>query len=223
MPILLAEVSNFPLFNALNPDTCQALAGRLYQKDYRKGQTLLVEGVRAEFCFFLSSGALRVLRMNREGRVQVLARLSPGSPVNILSLLTPEKVNRATVEAISDCQVLILSEADLNELFSHYPDFTEMLLRTFAARMALMTDLAAGLSLHTVRARLAQFLMALADDPTLAGGWTQDEIAAHIGTVRDVVGRLLREFESQGLIRREGQHIALLSREGMANIAEDVG
>ncbi len=98
-----------------------------------------------------------------------------------------------------------------------------MLLRTFAQRMALMTDLAAGLSLHTVQVRLAQFLITLADDPNLAGGWTQDEIAAHIGTVRDVVGRLLREFESQGLIRREGQHITLLSREGLANIAEGVG
>ncbi|MDY6867724.1 MAG: Crp/Fnr family transcriptional regulator [Chloroflexota bacterium] len=220
MPIQLTEVRKIPALNSLNPDTCQALSQRLYQKAYREGQTLLVEGMRAEHCFFLFSGALRVLRMNREGRVQVLARLSPGAPVNILSLLTSEKVNRASVEAISDCVVFILNEADLDEILSHYPDFTEMLLRTFAERMALMTDLAAGLSLHTVRARLVKFLITLADDPNLTGGWTQDEIAAHIGTVRDVVGRLLREFESQGLIRREGQQIILLNRDGLSGFTE---
>ena len=83
-----------------------------------------------------------------------------------------------------------------------------------------MTDLAASLSLYSVRARLAQFLMELAALPETAGGWTQDEIAAHIGTVRDVVGRLLRDFESQGLIRRERQRITLLDRSGLEAIAD---
>jgi len=222
MPIQLSQVSKIPILDSLYTATQQALSQRLYKKTYRKGQTLLVEGMRAEYCFFLSSGALRVLRMNTEGRIQVLARLSPGAPVNILSLLTPEKVNRASVETLSDNEVLILNGADLDNLLSNFPDFTEMLLRTFAKRMTLMTDLAAGLSLHTVRTRLAQLLMALADDPSLAGEWTQDEIAAHIGTVRDVVGRLLREFESQSLIRRERQHIILLSREELSKLANEI-
>jgi len=222
MSIPLSTISKIPIFDTLRPDTRQALAQRLFKKSYQEGQTLLVEGMQAEYCFFLSSGALRVLRMNTEGRIQVLARLSPGAPVNILSLLTPEKVNRASVEALSDSELLILSGETLNDILSQFPDFTEMLLRTFAKRMAVMADLAAGLSLQTVRTRLARFLMALADDPNLAGGWTQDEIASHIGTVRDVVGRLLREFESDSLIHREGQHIILLSKEGLSGFADEL-
>ncbi len=222
MSIPLSTISKIPIFDTLRPDTRQALAQRLFIKSYQEGQILLVEGMQAEYCFFLSSGALRVLRMNTEGRIQVLARLSPGAPVNILSLLTPEKVNRASVEALSDSELLILSGETLNDILSQFPDFTEMLLRTFAKRMAVMADLAAGLSLQTVRTRLARFLMALADDPNLAGGWTQDEIASHIGTVRDVVGRLLREFESDSLIHREGQHIILLSKEGLSGFADEL-
>jgi len=86
--------------------------------------------------------------------------------------------------------------------------------------LAKITDLAANLSLYTVRARLAQFLIELADQPQSAGGWTQDEIAAHIGTVRDVVGRLLREFETQGLIDRDRQKIILLNRQGLKDEAQ---
>ena len=67
-----------------------------------------------------------------------------------------------------------------------------MLLHELAERMTKLTNLAAGLSLHTVRARLANFLIELANDPQTTDGWTQDEVAAEIGTVRDVVGRLMR-------------------------------
>jgi CRP/FNR family transcriptional regulator len=87
--------------------------------------------------------------------------------------------------------------------------------------MAKTTSLAANLSLYTVRSRLAQFLIDLAERPQSAGGWTRDEIAAHIGTVRDVVGRLLREFESQGLIKRDRQNIILLDRKALMSEAQN--
>lgn len=153
--------------------------------------------------------------MSTEGRVQVLARLTPGAPINIVSLLVNERINRATVETLTSITALILGAADFDELLAGYPDFSTMLLRIFAERMAKMTDLAAGLSLYSVRSRLAQFLIELADQPQSAGGWTQDEIAAHIGTVRDVVGRLLRDFEASGLIKRHHQQISLLDQKGL--------
>jgi CRP-like cAMP-binding protein len=87
--------------------------------------------------------------------------------------------------------------------------------------MAKTTSLAANLSLYSVRSRLAQFLIDLAERPQSGGGWTQDEIAAHIGTVRDVVGRLLREFESQGLIERNRQNIILLDHEALISEAQN--
>lgn len=83
-----------------------------------------------------------------------------------------------------------------------------------------MTELAANLSLYTVRARLARFLIELADSPQSSEGWTQDEIAAQIGTVRDVVGRLLREFEAENIITRDRQKIRLLNREALIKEAE---
>jgi len=219
MPVQSSDINQIPLLKSLSPETHQALSERFFKKDISSGQTLLVEGMTAENGYFLCSGALRVIRMNSEGRIQVLARITPGAPTNIISLLTPEKINRATIEALRESTVLILSARDLGHLLSHFPDFTEKLLRVFAERMALITDLAAGLSLHTVKTRLACFLMELAENPESAGGWTQDEIAAHIGTVRDVIGRLLREFEAEGLIQRDRHTIILLDWAGLSALA----
>jgi len=71
------------------------------------------------------------------------------------------------------------------------------------------------LSLHTVRGRLARFLLEQAETDETTRRWTQEEIAAHLGTVRDMVGRTLRAFADAGLVRMERQRIMLLDREGL--------
>lgn len=209
------------LFLTLQPETRLAIAQRAFIRQLQPGQTLLTEGMPAESCYFVLSGELRALRMNTEGRVQVLARFKHGDPLNIISLLTDEKVNRATIETLSKVSVLVLPAVDFNELILRYPDFSKFLLRHLAERLSKITDLAADLSLYAVRARLARFLIELADLTPSQSGWTQDEIAAHIGTVRDVVGRLLREFEASGLIQRQRGQVILLDREKLHQLAQD--
>jgi CRP/FNR family transcriptional regulator len=74
--------------------------------------------------------------------------------------------------------------------------------------------------LHTVRTRLARFLLTHASAEVSEVGegtqppkrWTQEELAAQIGTVRDVVGRALRTFADDGLIRRERGRLVVVDR-----------
>ncbi len=215
MPIENAVIKSLPIFSSLQPETNQAIAQRAFSRDLPACYTLTIEGAPAESCYFLLSGDVRVLRMSKEGRIQVLARLTPGSAANIISLLKEEKINRGTIETLTPVTVLVLRREDIDHLVLNYPDFVRALLNHLAERLTNMTDLASGLSLYSVRSRLAQFLIQLGDSSKTSSGWTQDEIAAHIGTVRDVVGRILRDFEANGLIKRQRQQIILLDREGL--------
>lgn len=212
-------IQHLPSMASLSPASRQAFAQRAFRRSFPQGKTFVLEGSPAEFGYFLLHGQARVLRMSEDGRLQVLGRFGPGAPLNMISLLGEKRLNRASIEALTALETLVLRAEDFDHLLSHCPDFSDRLLRIFAQRLSNMTDLAASLSLYSVRARLAQFLMELAALPATAGGWTQDEIAAHIGSVRDVVGRLLRDFENQGLIRRERQQISLLDRAGLQAVA----
>ena len=78
--------------------------------------------------------------MNPDGRVQVLARLMTGAPINLIPLLNNEKINVSTVEAITPAQVLVLTAFDFNFLLTKYPDFSRALLRSFAERLQNMTN-----------------------------------------------------------------------------------
>ncbi|MBG0784911.1 MAG: Crp/Fnr family transcriptional regulator [Anaerolineaceae bacterium] len=210
-----SDLNQIPLFAELTPVCRQELSRILIHRDIAAGESLVLEGDPSEACYFVRSGAFRVLRMNRDGKIQVLSRLSAGEPINIISLLMPERTNRASVEALTPASVLILTAKDFDTLLVSCPEFSVTLLRHFAQRIRHMTDLAADLSLLSVRSRLARFLISLADEPDTPCDWTQDEIAAQIGTVRDVVGRTLRDFETLGLISRDHQRITLLDRSGL--------
>jgi CRP/FNR family transcriptional regulator len=214
-------IDKIPLFSSLQAKTRSAISARAFTRKLPSGSTLLIEGMPAESCYFVLTGEVRALRMNTEGRVQVLARFKSGDPINIISLLSNDKINRATIEALDEVTVLVLSASDFSDLILSYPDFSILLLHQLAARLSKITDLAADLSLYAVRARLARFLIELADLTPTPSGWTQDEIAAHIGTVRDVVGRLLRDFEAAGIIQRQRGQIILLNRDQLIKIAQE--
>lgn len=221
MPTETAQINQIKGFSSLQPETKRAISRRSFTRKLSPGNTLVLEGLPAEYCYFVLVGEVRVLRMNPEGRVQVLARFRAGDPINLISLLSQDRVNQATIETLSPVTVLVLSAADFDVLINHYPDFAKLLLEHFAKRLSKITDLAADLSLYAVRARLAKFLIELADLEPSPSGWTQDEIAAHIGTVRDVVGRLMRDFEAANLIQRRRGQIILLDRKKMLAAAED--
>ncbi|QRN83300.1 Crp/Fnr family transcriptional regulator [Chloroflexota bacterium] len=215
------DLDNFPLFRQLSPETQRAIEARLIPRHISCGEILLIEKEPAEYGYFIRSGILRTIRTNSEGRIQVLARFSRPEPVNIISLLSNPQHNRATIDALSDVDLYAVSAADFDYLITKYPDFSTRLLKQLAGRIGNLTDKITNLSLFPVRTRLARFLLQLADSlhPN-ANGWTQDEIAAEIGTTRDIVGRILREFEQENLITKDHSEILLLDKTKLYQIAE---
>ena len=109
---------------------------------------------------------------------------------------------------------------DFLRLTETSPDLAMNVLRDFAGKLTHLTGLVEQLSLHSIRGRLARFLIEQANQGEVAGRWTQDEIAAHLGTVRDMVGRTLRAFTDSGMIRRERNRVILLDRAALEAEAE---
>ena len=77
------------------------------------------------------------------------------------------------------------------------------------------------LSLKTTQQRLARFLLMNGGDEKSVLGFTQEEIASQVGTVRDVISRLLNLFSREGLIKIERQHIILLEEKRLQEIMQD--
>lgn len=214
------DLGSFPLIKGLKSETIQFISQSSFKREVNAGKVLVNEGASAHHCYFLLSGHVRVLKVSQDGRLQILGRFGPGSPLNIIPMLTCDGINQASIETLTQTSVIVINTNTFTDLVSKYPDFSFMIMKFMAERMARMVNLASDLSFHSVRIRLARLLIDLAEQPFIEIGWTQDEIAAQIGTIRDVVGRILRDFEAKGLIARNRQEIKLLDKDGLHHEAK---
>lgn len=183
-------------------------------------EIITLEGEPCQAVHFIVAGRVRVSRMALSGREQVLVELGPGQAFNTVPVFEQQPTNRATARALMATTVVVIGAVDFLDCVRTCPEFALALLRDFAARIERLVTLAGDLSLYSVRARLARFLLVGAPGSSLTQRWTQDEIAAHLGTVRDVVGRTLRAFADEGLVCIERQRIVLLDRERLQSEAE---
>lgn len=163
---------------------------------------------------------MRIYRLSIEGRKQVLTLLGPGQAFNTVPPFLPNPISPSSAEAATAVTLFAVTQSDFLHLLRSCPDLAMVILRDFASRLAHLTDLVEDLSLHTVRGRLARFLLDQATGNAVARRWTQDEVAERLGTVRDVIGRSLRAFADAGLIRVERGRIVLLDRAGLEEEAQ---
>lgn len=211
-----------PLFATLPERALRRLAEVALRRAYAPGEMVILEGEPCQYVYFVAEGQVRVVRTASDGREQVLARLGPGGALNTVPPFLPQKVNHATVQAVTPAVLYAVSVPDFLRLVDECPELARVLLEDFARRLDRLSHLVEDLSLRTVRERLARFLLEHAEGREGESGttavvrrWTQEEIAAQIGTVREVVARTLRAFADAGLLKIEGHRIILLDREGL--------
>ncbi len=207
------DLRSIPLFARLSPQTLSLLARVAVRRTYTPGQVVIWAGEPCQAAYFIVEGEVRVSRLAPGGREQILARLGPGQTFNTVPPFRPQGVNHATVRAVAPVVLYAVPADDLRRLVRECTDLALVLLEDFAQRLDHLTRLAEDLALRSVRGRLARFLLDHAEASQVTRRWTQEEIAAHLGTVRDMVGRTLRAFAEEGLIRMERQRIMLMDRE----------
>lgn len=216
-------LSPISLFADLSSASLTQIERVAIRRQCAPGETIIVEGAPGQSAYFIAEGQVRIYRMSPGGREQVLTLLGPGQSFNTVHPFHRHGLNHATVEAIEPTTLYAITRDDLLRLVDQCPDLTLALLRDFADRLDHLTNLVEDLSLRTVRGRLARFLLenastelgGTAEARRVTQSWTQEEIASHLGTVRDMVGRTLRAFADAGLIRLDRQRIVLLDREGL--------
>lgn len=195
---------------AFSESALSCIAGVVTPRTYPAETLIVVEGEPCEAAYFIIEGNVEVYRMSLQGRQQVLARLGPGQAFNTVPLFQADGCSHANVVARTDVTLYALLKEDFPRALRDCPDLALVILQDFAGRLAHLTDLVEDLALRSVRGRLARFLLQQADGAAVTHKWTQDEMAAYLGTVRDMIGRSLRALTDEGIIRIDRGRIVLL-------------
>jgi CRP/FNR family cyclic AMP-dependent transcriptional regulator len=204
-----------PYFAHLDATTLDEIATGAVRRHYAKGETVFLEGEPCAGLCVVEKGRIKLLRLSVEGREQVVKLLRPGEFFNEVAVLDggPNPVSAmAAVESV----LWVIDRDTMLQLLKRHPTLAAAVIENLASRARHLLSLVEDLSLRTVSARLAKLLLARAGgDSEAPRRLTQQEMAAQVGTVREMVSRVLRRFEEEGLIRFERHRIVLVDREGL--------
>jgi CRP-like cAMP-binding protein len=213
----------FPLFAKLPEPVLGAVADMALLQERPAGTVIQLEGDEAEAMYLVLRGQVKILRASPSGREQVIHIAAPGQYINMVPLLDGGP-NPATVQALTDTTLLAFPAEHVHALMAHEPTFTLALLTDLAARQRRLVGLVDELALHTVQGRLARLLLSRAEAAERgapAPPLTQADMAAQLGTVREMISRTLRTFEGLGLIQIKQGQIVVKDRAGLEEKAEE--
>jgi len=162
------------------------------------------------------SGTVKVLQRYPNGRELPLYRVHPGESCLLSgSCLLGHNDYCATGIAETAVELLIVPPADFDALIASDPAFRSHVFNLFGERLATLLSLVEAIAYQKLDQRLAALLL-VKGDPVEA---THQVLADELGSVREIVSRLLRMFEDKGWVRLGRERIQIVDRAALASLA----
>ncbi len=211
-----------PLFASLTEEEMRALTSRVSSKHFRRGELLFSEGDSCSGLFVVAAGKIRIFKLSAAGREQVLAVEGAGSSLAELPVFDGGKYP-ASASALEDTEVLFISRRDFQNFCRQHPDVALKLIAVVGTRLRRLVGIIEELSFTTVRQRLITLILRLAETAGTASREgvrielteTHQDLAAELGTVRELVSRNLSRLQAEGFLEVEGRKIIVKDLAGL--------
>jgi CRP/FNR family transcriptional regulator len=161
-------------------------------------------------------GSVRVSKNAPNGREILLYRVDPGESCILSgSCLLGHASYSASGIAETDVTVLVIPPTLFHELMVQHPPFREYVFGLYGARLSEVMELIEEVAFRRLDTRLAQLLVHRG--PVLEA--THQKLADELGSVREIVSRLLRSFEERGWVKLERERVTVLDPKALAALA----
>jgi CRP/FNR family transcriptional regulator, cyclic AMP receptor protein len=215
-------IEQFELLRLLDDDSRAYLASSACGRRVSAGETIYSPHSPVANLFGILAGTVKVVLRSHNGQEIALRHLTAGDILGEDALFTGEE-RWAEAVATTKCHLLELQRRDLLHVLERSPPFCLGLLEFLCGRLCETIDYAAEASLLGSRARIARAILRRAKWPSRAPlpkiSIVQRELAEIVGTSREYVNKILKEWERSSIVRLQGSSIYLLAPEKLARIA----
>ena len=222
----VAALQRTHLFGELDFTDLEALAQRAVERRLERGEMLFMAGETAKGLYVVVEGSVRAYRVNGDGREQVMHVERSGATLAEVPVFD-EGPYPSSAAAEEDSFVLFLPREGVLRLCLERPSIALAALRLLARRMRNCAALVERLSLRDVDRRVAQLILEEAGDYGSRTGntivfqlaLTHAQIAARVGSVREVVSRAMARLQQGGLISLDGRQVMVPDEEALRSYA----
>ena len=213
----------FPVWDKLNPAQQQLLTQTIVPKTLGKGAVLHDGSADCAGLVLIKSGQLRAYILSEDGREITLYRLLDQD----ICLFSASCVMRSVqfeimIAAEKESEVYIIPPYIFKKVMDESAPLANYVNELMATRFSEVMWLIEQIMWKSVDKRLAGFLL---EESTLENSdvlkLTHEAIANHLGTAREVVTRMLRYFQSEGLVKLTRGTVEIVDRDSMEQLAEE--
>ncbi len=206
------------IFSSLDDTDINKIVSMTGHKSYKKGEFLCHEGDITSKLFIVNEGKVKLSKINRDGKEQILRILSSGSFFGEYYLFSDKEPYNFSAIAISDVKMCTLSKSDMDKLLHQHPDINTKIFQEISKKLIQTENLVQNLSTNDTNSKVAYVLMELADKyGTVENSHikieipiNREEMASYAGVTRETMSRKLSNFEKLNILEPKGNKIILL-------------
>ena len=187
-----------------------------HKRLHPRGSTIIFAGEASDSIFYIINGSVSVIIEDDNGREIIVSYLNEGDFFGEIAMLG-EGTRTAWVKAKTECEVAELGYQKFIEISQRDTSILHQLISQMADRLGKTTQKVGDLAFLDVTGRVARALLDLCNEPdamTHPDGMqikiTRQEIGRIVGCSREMVGRVLKTLEEQGLVTVKGKTMVVL-------------
>jgi CRP/FNR family transcriptional regulator len=187
------------VMRVLSDEELDRIVPLLSERRFQQKQNLFVTGDPVERVYLLLQGRVKIFQVADNGKEVIVDIVGRGDVVGDMAIVENGE-RTASAQAMEDTTALSISWEDFSHLLQQSPRLGFVMVELMARRLSGMQKTFANLVAKPVSARLADTLIARAEDRFIRLGLTHQELAQTIGTSRETVTALLSRFVALGAI-----------------------
>jgi CRP-like cAMP-binding protein len=225
---LLRQLQGCAPFAALEDSVLEELVASAISQTGKRGETLVSENTEWPYVGMVTEGIVARAKGGATERERILYAIFPSELFGVAEYFDRGFENARIVVFSKNARIVKFPWSVVDDVATRHPQLTKALGIVIAQRLRLMNDTLLMQGSQPIIARIASVLLPYATPerglapalPTLASV-TQSQIAAAVGTVKEVAARAIAELESRGALRRERGHIRYLDRHHLLELIRE--
>jgi len=206
-------------FEGLDENLLKQVAAHMQLREYERGEALFWEGDPCAGLHIIEQGFVKLYRLSPQGRQYIVRVLQEGDTCNEVPTFDGG-TNPVNVEALETTRVWVIQADILQDLLGKHPDFAQKVINNLGKNLRGLVRMVSEMAFYQVTHRLARLISDQTPDELSGTPWTQEQLAARLGTVREVVARSIKELERSGAINVDKRRIEVSDPDVLAQWAQ---
>lgn len=201
-------IRRVPLFARLTDAQADILHGAVAKQRFKRGELVVEQGSKSDALYIILVGRARVVVTDRKAREVILATLQAGDYIGEMSLIDNEP-HSASVETEIETDVLVLGRDEFTRCLAENASMGYAVMKGLVQRLRNADRKIESLALMGVYGRVANVLLETAvpnieDERVIRDKMSRQDIAKMVGASREMVSRVMKDFEETGFIETRG-------------------